>query len=245
MKQEKMWDNKMADVTDTASCASFGDLVAFLYGEPTDLEAGDFQIHLDACATCRADLSAFGQVRARIGAWRDEALHPMSMTATNTSTQLDTVKAVTNRSALAALREFFTLSPLWLRGVTAFASVLFVTLLIITALHYFERPVTRIVQQASPAGATKIENRPVATVEKNSPAEVAAVKKAPGGVVSSPSNRTKPGDNRVALHTKSNRRATAPVLSAKERSELSDLLIAAKEDEESVPRLDDLLSESN
>jgi hypothetical protein len=107
------------------NCGQENELIAFLYGELNDVEARTFQRHLHDCAGCEAELAAFKGVRESVVAWRNESLGGLISTAgSNTSA----VMAVAHRepSALAAVREFFSLSPLWMKGALAFASVLFI-----------------------------------------------------------------------------------------------------------------------
>lgn len=245
MKQEEIQDMKMPNKPDTNSCAHVDDLVAYLYGETNETEALDFQNHLTSCSTCRAELSAFADVRGGIGAWRDEALHPIVALAPDAIRQRVVVQTATKRSALIALREFFTLSPLWLRGATAFAAVLFVTLLLVTALRFFERSETPVVQQTPSFRPVEAEKAPIEVKSKDEamvspPTSTAANKDLPAQI-----RQTRRVEPNIATRPKSNRNGNAPVLSNEERFQLSDLLIAANEDEESVPRLYDLLSESN
>ncbi|MDQ3805623.1 MAG: zf-HC2 domain-containing protein, partial [Acidobacteriota bacterium] len=54
----------------TPGCGRAADLVAYLYGEAGPAEARDFRLHLNACAACRDELAAFGDVRERGGEWR-------------------------------------------------------------------------------------------------------------------------------------------------------------------------------
>ena len=245
MRQENTMDDNMTTMSETASCARFSDLVAFLYREATDVEARDFQTHLDACAICRVELSTFGEVRSSIGTWRDEALNPTTLTASNVGAQRHAVRAATTRSGLSAIREFFALSPLWLRGVTAFAGVLFVTLLVVSVLHFFERSQTSVVQQAPVPGVMKSETTPDAKSKTGYAADVRPSEGVPGAIRASTPGPANARDTRIAIRTKPGRRVRTPVLTDEERSQLSELLIAAKDDEESVPRLYDLLSESN
>ena len=97
-------------------------MIAFIYNEADEREAQDFKLHLRECSSCREEAASFGVVRESITAWRDEALAgfvstPVAATKTN------------KKSALAALRQFFDLSPLWLKGATAFALLVFCLLL--------------------------------------------------------------------------------------------------------------------
>lgn len=110
----------MNERQNSPSCERESDLIAFLYGEVEEPEAHDFQLHLKECNSCREEVASFGVVRESITAWRDEALTGFVATPVATQPQ--------KKSALAALRQFFDLSPLWLKGATAFAAVMFCVL---------------------------------------------------------------------------------------------------------------------
>lgn len=111
-----------------SSCERADELIAYLYNEATETEAKSFAAHIQDCASCRAESASFGMVRESIAAWHKEALGfsgspalqhkgvfvPESATATTNSRA---------RSAFAALREFFTVSPAWMRASTAFAAL--------------------------------------------------------------------------------------------------------------------------
>jgi hypothetical protein len=94
-------------------------LIAFLYGELNRDEAQLFRNHLQDCAACATELTNFQDVRESVVAWRNESLGGV-----NSPASLSTA-AVEKPSALAALRQFFNLAPLWMKGSVAFASVLF------------------------------------------------------------------------------------------------------------------------
>ena len=94
-------------------CERAPDLIAFLYNETNESETREFELHLKECSSCREEAASFSVVRESITAWRDEALSGF------VSTPLATAPA--RKSAIAALRQFFDLSPLWLKGATAFA----------------------------------------------------------------------------------------------------------------------------
>jgi hypothetical protein len=95
-------------------------LIAFLYNEADEQERSDFQLHLNECSTCRAEVASLGIVRESIVEWRDEALAGFVSQPVATKT--------TGKSASAALRQFFDLSPFWMKSVTAFAVVVFFVL---------------------------------------------------------------------------------------------------------------------
>jgi anti-sigma factor RsiW len=111
---------EMNERQNSPSCERESDLIAFLYGEAAEREARDFQLHLQQCSTCREEAASLGVVRESITAWRDEALAGFVSTPVTTQPQ--------KKSALAALRQFFDLSPLWLKGATAFAAITFCVL---------------------------------------------------------------------------------------------------------------------
>jgi hypothetical protein len=248
-----MWDKKMSETTDNL-CTRAGDLVAYLYGEASETEAQDFMSHTRACAACRAELSAFGDVREAIGAWREQALSPMTSLAaqTNTAPARQAVKVSPERSALAALREFFTLSPMWLRGATAFASLLLVALLVITVMRFFEQTETPVVKQTPSVVPVKEEkpanvpdekkNYVVEEKMKDNPPTMKAVNSPKRG--ESAQDKVK-ASRELTARNKLNQQPKAPVLSKEERSQLSELLIAEKESEDVVPRLYDLLGDTN
>ena len=127
---EEMWDKKMQELplNTPELCARADDLVAYLYREASESEAKDFEAHLQHCGSCRTELLAFGQVRRSIKEWRQPLLGSLGTPAlaTHPVTALSSVGATRHepkRSAIIALREFFTLSPMWMRAATATVSV--------------------------------------------------------------------------------------------------------------------------
>lgn len=100
--------------TTTRGCERGEELVSYLYGEATKEEAGLFRRHLEACAVCHEEFAALGGVRAGLDAWRAEALGTVPSLNIHEALAPSTVSR--RRSARAALREFFSLSPLWLRA---------------------------------------------------------------------------------------------------------------------------------
>ncbi len=115
------------------NCERAPDLIAFIYNEADEREAQDFQLHLRDCSSCREEAASFGVVRESIATWRDEALSGFVATPAATTAN--------RKSALVALRQFFDLSPLWLKGATAFALVTFCVLVGIVIFRSRERQV--------------------------------------------------------------------------------------------------------
>lgn len=130
----------MKDFNNSPTCERGPDLIAFLYNETDEGETRDFELHLKECNACRAEAAAFGVVRESITAWRDEALEGFVSTPLSTPS--------TRKSAIAALRQFFDLSPLWLKGATALAAV---ALCVLAGLAFVNRnnlaPVAKIDEQ--------------------------------------------------------------------------------------------------
>ena len=114
----------MSEMKNTTPCDREHDLVSFLYGEANEKEAREFERHVHECATCEAEVGSFRQVRESIGAWKEEAL--------GVFVSPEVIRPVQKKSASAALREFFNLSPLWMKGAVAFATLVFCSLVVLT-----------------------------------------------------------------------------------------------------------------
>jgi len=110
-----------------SSCERTNALVAFLYGEATEAEKKSFAAHMQECGACRAESASFGTVRESIAAWRKESLGLSGSPALQRESAFVSEAAMRTgsraRSALAALREFFTISPAWMRTSMAFAAI--------------------------------------------------------------------------------------------------------------------------
>ena len=132
-------------MNDNATCTRADDLISLLYGEASDSEAAEFRVHMQTCAPCQAEMRAFGDVRESIGTWKVEALS--AAFAPEVYVPAQTPKA---KSAIAACREFFDLSPLWLKGATAFATLLF-CLFAVLAFGKFQSTPTTVVNNKSDA----------------------------------------------------------------------------------------------
>lgn len=121
--------------TRARGCDRAEELVTYLYGETAPAEAQEFRRHLDACAVCREELTAFGAVREAVGEWRAEALSvPPSLELHGAFARATPARtpAPRERSALAALREFFSLSPLWLKAGACAAALAVCALVALT-----------------------------------------------------------------------------------------------------------------
>jgi putative zinc finger protein len=123
----------MNERNNSPDCERASDLIAFVYNETNERETRDFELHLKECRACREEVASFGVVRESITAWRDEALSGF------VSTSMPATPS--RKSAIAALRQFFDLSPLWLKGATAVAILAFcgLVVLVTTAPNRTER----------------------------------------------------------------------------------------------------------
>ena len=214
----------MNERQNSPSCERTSDLIAFLYAEADEREAREFQLHLQQCSSCRDEMASFGVVRESITEYRDEAL--AGFVATPIATQPKT------KSALAALRQFFDLSPLWLKGVTAFAAVTFCVLVGLVLFRnndnhvtstnvnpnavYTAEDVNHLVQEAL-ANQQKQQPSPV-----ENPPHIVAVK-------------PKPKSSRVSSSTQSARNQRP--LSKAEREQLAAELRLLSSDDDATFRL--------
>ena len=151
----------MRELNERPVCHRAEDLVTYLYGEAGEADALDFREHLRHCDSCRSEFALFNQVHESILVWRNEAL-PSSVIspASLTESSIHTAQFVRHEkklSALAALREFFSVSPLWLRGATAFAGLLLCVLVVLTVARSWERPVPVATGSGEPRKFTQAE----------------------------------------------------------------------------------------
>lgn len=140
----------MKDTTKT-TCERSDDLVAFLYHELDERDAGSFQLHLQECPRCESEVASFGEIRQSIVSWRDASLGAAWSPGAVNDRQLHaaTIAAVPKRpSALSAIHEFFNLSPMWMKGAAAFASLLF-CLCAVLAIAFLKDRNSAVVQTPS------------------------------------------------------------------------------------------------
>lgn len=189
---------------DARGCGREKELIAYLYGESATEESADFRRHLADCAACAEELAAFGGVREVVGEWREEVMRSIPalnvaerVAPVNASTKAETrapqvthaVKAERTRSASAALREFFSLAPTWLRLATATAAVVLCALAALTLARaevrwdsggfafntgVTERVVEKQIQSPAPEGFT--QEQVDALIRRSVEREVAAAR---------------------------------------------------------------------
>jgi Putative zinc-finger len=105
------------------NCNQVEQLMTYLYGEASPQEAKAFETHLEACAHCREDLAAFGDLRRSLETWEVE-LSPR-------------VNVTVERSPLDVLRELISLTPAWLRfaGAAAASAAIVLVALALAGTH--------------------------------------------------------------------------------------------------------------
>lgn len=129
------------------SCAQQEALIDYLYGELSEADARAFQRHMKECSACAADLAGLNLARSSVVAWHDDTIGSVDLNAEVRSP----VSALPRRSAVAAFREFFNLSPLWLKGAVGFAAVVFCVLAVIAIAHRQQSVSTPLVAVARPS----------------------------------------------------------------------------------------------
>lgn len=253
---------------DGSPCARGEELVAYVYGEADEGEAGRFRQHLTTCAACRDELSAFAGVRESVGAWRAE-LFGVSPAASlehaataagefsHSTSSLCTPARPTGRrrSAVAALRECFALSPRWLQAAGVAAAVAFCALAALTltraevrwdsqgfALRAVPaRVVPETVRVPADDSATRAELDALAAENTRIKAELETLRSRPSqaALVSAASPDERPGPRRASASDATTRQ------DQRRRTPRRAPQFARYEDEDGLPRLSDLLDEVN
>ncbi|HYW72843.1 MAG TPA: zf-HC2 domain-containing protein [Pyrinomonadaceae bacterium] len=228
----------MEDTRERPVCHRAEDLVSYLYGEAGGTDALDFHQHLEQCDACRSEYAVFNQVHASIQLWRNEALgaafDQVAMPEPATEAR-QLVRPERKLSALAAVRQFFSVSPLWLRGATAFAALL----LCVLSVMMVARVRTRPVQIANNSGPERLYtqhelqdhvNKAVEQVRNDLLAQQTGVNQT--GVKQ---NETKPGSKSVQVATNQRKELRPRGLNRQEREQLAaDLRLTSTADEDDL-----------
>ena len=221
----------MQKINERPVCHRAEDLVTYLYGEATAEEARDFSAHMQQCDACRAEFTVFNQVHDSIATWRNEALGAIPPASAGVTNPVVVPSAFVQHerklSALAALREFFSVSPLWLRGATAFAGLLLCALIVFAVSRSWQQPAT-----------TASDNNKKYTEEQFQQAVQRQVEQIARSSEAKPEPAVKPNDDvqpRVPVIARRTRPKTQPAnkLTREEREQLAaDLgLIPGREEE--------------
>ena len=148
----------MNEPQNSPACERASDLIAFVYNETSESEARNFELHLKQCSSCREEVASFGIVRESIVAWRDEALSGF--------VAQPLIAGAGRKSALAAFRHFFDLSPVWLKVASGFAVLSFCVLAALAFVNLqTEQPEVTISNPEQPQEVVRIVKEPPDTRE--------------------------------------------------------------------------------
>ena len=250
-------------------CERAEDLLAHLYGEAGPGEAAVFGEHLNDCAVCREELAAFRQLRSGVADWHAAVLSAAPSLDLNRALRQEplpfaqgsrvTERATRERSAMAALREFFLLSPLWLRVGTVTAAVAVCALAALTLLRTEitwaadgfafrtgvpERVVEMVKTVETPSRGGYTREQVDAIAEERARQQVAEAERRweqerqqeQPASANAPAPKKSAPQLQLANAAKQRRRAPSPHV-ARSDARLTD------DDDESLPRLSDLLSD--
>ena len=229
-------------------CERADDLIAFLYHELSDKDARNFERHLHDCVRCESELAAFGEIRQSIVSWRDELLGAAWSPGAVTDRALAATATKARPSALAAIREFFSLSPIWMKGATAFASLLFCVCAVL-AVAYLRNRKAEVVQAPNGQIYSKqeLDNAVARAVQMRGDEIKNQQLKDSGSLVMSPApgkagNRVNP--LRTAGYVANTQSLRRP-LSRQERRELAaDLGLLAARDEDDLDLVTDKITQA-
>jgi hypothetical protein len=235
----------MKDFNERPICHRAEDLVTYLYNEGTAAEARDFAAHAEFCDACRAELAVFAQVHDSILLWRNEALGAAFNPATAPAPLISNAPENASRqfaheprlSALDALREFFRVSPSWLRGATAFAGL---TLFVLAALFVlrWNQPAPLVNNQTEPGAYSQQQfDAAVAKEVKRQVDEMRSKESAPQPNVATstdkPAEKTLP--TQLAVNRAPAKTARRRGLTPQEREQLAADLRLISRDEDELP----------
>jgi len=226
-------------------CNRSEDLVAFLYHELSETEARSFERHLHECSSCERELSSFGEIRESIVSWRDASLAAAWSPAAENESRASILASEPRRSAFSALREFFNLSPLWLKGAAAFASLLFCVCAAL-AIAYLKAPKTTvIVQQTDKVYSQGELDQQVAAAERKK--EEAVRNELAATVAVAPENIPAKAPQRVVKQNgyALNARNLRKPLTRQERNEIAaDLGLLTSRDDDDIDLITDRITQT-
>jgi anti-sigma factor RsiW len=235
----------MKENLNTLKCGRENDLIAFLYREQSPDEKETFSRHLHDCAACSSQFATFTNIRESVVAWRNESIGG----TTSAFSHSDVTRVERERpSARAAIREFLNLSPLWMKGAGAFASLLFCLFAVLAAAHLRDAPPAAVVTSPN-NGAEGAERQFNALVERRVQEELQRQRASSTSngllTVQSPSVPDTRAANRVKrLASPDPSRNPRRPLTKVEREELAaDMRLTAGTNESELELLDDRINQ--
>jgi hypothetical protein len=226
----------MANINERPICHRAEDLVTYLYGEASEIDAKDFDGHLKECAACRNEFGVFQQVHESILGWRNEALgsafKPASLPVAAAVESAPLVRHERRLSAVGALRQFFSVSPLWLRAATGFAALLLCVLAVLVISRSGNKPVQVANKTEESKFSTEQFDQAVKKQVDEKLAQLEVTQSRPKVDVST-AKKSKDNDTRVAVNHVQPKTLRTRGLNRQEREQLAaDLrLIPSRDDE--------------
>lgn len=228
----------MLNTNERPVCHRAEDLVTYLYGEASEVDSRDFADHLQQCDSCRVEFGVFQQVHDSILVWRNEALgsasSPAAVSAESAVASTQFVQHKRKLSALEALREFFTVSPLWLRGATAFAALLLCVLGVLAISRSWNRPVEVANKTGEPAYSKEQFDQAVKRQVDEKLAQLNAPQTPPKVDVQNP-DKSGGSSNPLAVNHVQPKTQRPRGLSRQEREQLAADLRLIPRDEDELP----------
>jgi anti-sigma factor RsiW len=227
----------MRNTNERPVCHRGEDLVTYLYGEANEAESRDFADHLQQCDACRVEFAVFHQVHDSILVWRNEALGSAFSPAV-TETAVASSRFVQHErklSAIEALREFFKVSPLWLRGATAFAALLLCLLGVVAISRLWNKPVQLAKNDKEPKYSQQQFDQAVQKQVDDRLAQLSAAKNPPKVVEIATPDKSKNNQAQVAINRVQPKTQRPRGLSRQEREQLAADLRLIPRDEDELP----------
>jgi hypothetical protein len=226
----------MENMNERPVCHRAEDLVTYLYGEASEVDSSDFADHLQHCDACRVEFGVFQQVHDSILVWRNEALgSTFSPAAVVSETAVDSAQFVQHKrklSAFEALREFFSVSPLWLRAATACGALLLCVLGVLAISRTWNKPVQLANDDQEPKYTQHQLDKAVQKQVDERLAQLNVSQTPPKVEVPTP-DKSANGGARVAVNRVQPKTQGARGLSRQEREQLAaDLRLIPRDDDE-------------
>jgi len=226
----------MRNINERPVCHRAEDLVTYLYGEASEVDSRDFADHLRQCDACRVEFGTFQQVHDSILVWRNEALgSTFSPAAVVSETAVGSTQFVQHKrklSAFEALREFFSVSPLWLRAATACAALLLCVLGVLAISRTWNRPVELADKEREPQYSQQQFDQAVKKQVDERLAQL-TIRQTPPKVEVPPPDKSGDGGTRVAVNRVQPKTQRPRGLSRQEREQLAaDLRLIPRDDDE-------------
>ena len=228
----------MNQTPNTQACARTNDLISFLYGEVGECDTRDFERHLQQCSNCQSEIASFTLIRGAVGEWKTEV-----MTVLSPAYESKLGQPSRQKSAIAALREFFALSPLWMKGALAFATVLFCILAVRTVGRLAAeqpQPMTAVV----PSDAKYSEQEMRSILEKALAEKTAALISNRNENVKTVQKRVpQPNTGRVPAGSTQMARGRRPLTKSELEQLAADLRLFSTRDDEGLDLLGDRINQ--